>query len=161
MFGFFSKDFCKLQFRAEISEQLSCFCPQSNTVHLILSTVFSSQPHQQCLSHGFIFCLFPGLTAGDKISPVEDRISRTEGESVTLKCEYETSYNNVYLYWYRRHSDLQPPQFILWKGARKITSEHIPDKRYESTTSRTETELTIRNLTPADTALYYCALETQ
>lgn len=67
---------------------------------------------------------------------------------------------NVYLNWYRHHPDLQTPQFILWKGTRS-QSQYIPDKRYQSQTSTTETDLTIRNLTLADTALYYCALETQ
>lgn len=34
--------------------------------------------------------LLPGLIAGDKISPVEDGVSRREGESLTLTCQYET-----------------------------------------------------------------------
>uniref|UniRef100_A0A3Q3F2Y2 Ig-like domain-containing protein n=1 Tax=Labrus bergylta TaxID=56723 RepID=A0A3Q3F2Y2_9LABR len=105
---------------------------------------------------------FTGLTAGDKIYPAVDEVRGTEGESVTLTCNYETTDDDVFLYWYRHHSDLQAPQFILWKGARDLNSyEYIPDKRYESQTSRSSTELTIRKLTPEDTALYYCALETQ
>uniref|UniRef100_A0A8P4K710 Ig-like domain-containing protein n=1 Tax=Dicentrarchus labrax TaxID=13489 RepID=A0A8P4K710_DICLA len=105
--------------------------------------------------------LFPGLIAGDTISPVGDKVSGREGESVTLKCQYDTAYRNIYLHWYR-HSELQAPQFILWKGAKDNTGrEYIPDNRYESKTTPTSTELTIRKLTLADTALYYCALETQ
>uniref|UniRef100_A0A8C9XAP7 Ig-like domain-containing protein n=1 Tax=Sander lucioperca TaxID=283035 RepID=A0A8C9XAP7_SANLU len=95
-------------------------------------------------------------------SPVEHEVSEREGESVSLTCEYETNTNDVHLYWYRHHSDLQAPQFILWKGAREASSgEYIPDKRYESKTSVNSTELTIKTLTLADTGLYYCALETQ
>ncbi|KAL7386882.1 hypothetical protein ABVT39_015101 [Epinephelus coioides] len=106
--------------------------------------------------------LFFGLIAGDKISPVQDEVSQREGQPVTLTCQYETTYNNIWLYWYRHHSDLQAPQFILWKGARDITGDHIPDKtKYGSETSQDSTELTIKKLTLADTALYYCALETQ
>ena len=106
--------------------------------------------------------LFPGLIAGDKISPEQHEVSEREGQSVTLRCNYETTSNYPDLYWYRHHSDLQAPQFILWKGAKsRSTSKYIPDKRYESQTSDTSSELTIRNLTLADTALYYCALETQ
>ena len=105
--------------------------------------------------------LFPGLIAGDSISPVEDEVSGREGQSVTLICQYETSYSNPRLYWYRHHSDLQAPQFILWKGAKRVTTEYIPNNRYQSQTSDTSTSLTIRELTLADTALYYCALETQ
>uniref|UniRef100_A0A3Q3EGW9 Ig-like domain-containing protein n=1 Tax=Labrus bergylta TaxID=56723 RepID=A0A3Q3EGW9_9LABR len=109
-----------------------------------------------------ISTLFTGPTAGDKIYPAVDEVRGTEGESVTLRCNYETTTEDVVLYWYRHHSDLQAPQFILWKGARSNSgSQYIPDKRYESQTSRSSTELTIRKLTPEDTALYYCALETQ
>lgn len=105
--------------------------------------------------------LFPGLTAGDTISPAGDEVSKREGESVTLRCNYETTSSYPALYWYRHDSDLQAPQFILLKGAKGSTAEYIPDKRYQSQTSPTSTELTIRDLTLADTALYYCALETQ
>ncbi|KAL7386792.1 hypothetical protein ABVT39_013786 [Epinephelus coioides] len=107
--------------------------------------------------------LFFGLIAGDKISPVQDEVSQREGQSVTLTCRYETDDNDIWLYWYRHHSDLQAPQFILWKGARnKRRDEHISDEtKYGSETSQDSTELTIKNLTLADTALYYCALETQ
>uniref|UniRef100_A0A3B4ZP10 Ig-like domain-containing protein n=1 Tax=Stegastes partitus TaxID=144197 RepID=A0A3B4ZP10_9TELE len=106
--------------------------------------------------------LFPGLIAGDTISPGQDEVSGTEGQSVTLSCNYEAD-NDGYtrrLYWYKHHSDLQAPQFILWKGAKGNRGENIPDKgKYESQTSATSTTLTIRELTLADTALYYCAVE--
>ncbi|KAL7386351.1 hypothetical protein ABVT39_007158 [Epinephelus coioides] len=106
--------------------------------------------------------LFFGLIAGDKISPAQDEVSQREGQSVTLTCRYETNEDYIRLHWYRHHSDLQAPQFILWKGARDIVNDHIPDKtKYGSETSSDSTELTIKNLTLADTALYYCALETQ
>uniref|UniRef100_A0A667WD75 Immunoglobulin V-set domain-containing protein n=1 Tax=Myripristis murdjan TaxID=586833 RepID=A0A667WD75_9TELE len=65
----------------------------------------------------------------------------------------------IYLHWYRHQSD-QAPQFILLKGAKGNTYEHIPNNRYGSKTSDTSTELTITGLTLADTALYYCALDT-
>uniref|UniRef100_A0A3Q3LMY6 Ig-like domain-containing protein n=1 Tax=Mastacembelus armatus TaxID=205130 RepID=A0A3Q3LMY6_9TELE len=103
--------------------------------------------------------LFPGLTAGDTISPVEDEVTGREGESVKLTCRYQTDRTNIYLYWYKHHSDLEAPQFILWKGARsRSDSQYIPDNRYESQTSDASTELTIKSLTLADTALYYCLI---
>ncbi|KAM3603689.1 uncharacterized protein V6R79_000618 [Siganus canaliculatus] len=102
-----------------------------------------------------------GLTAGDNIDPVKVRVSGREGQSVTLSCQYETTSDDPWLFWYRQNSDLQAPQFILWKGAKSESGEeNIPAGRYGSTTSDTSTELTIRDLTLADTALYYCALDT-
>ena len=103
--------------------------------------------------------LFPELIAGDSISRGEQEVSGKEGQSVKLSCSYVTSSENVYLYWYR-HRPNQAPQFILWKGARSLSDhKNIPDPRYQSTTSRTSTELIITQLTLADTALYYCALD--
>uniref|UniRef100_A0A3P9MED1 Ig-like domain-containing protein n=1 Tax=Oryzias latipes TaxID=8090 RepID=A0A3P9MED1_ORYLA len=73
-----------------------------------------------------------------------------------------TDYSFPELYWFKHDSDLQAPQFILWKGAKSYSNnELIPDKRYESRTTDTSTELIIRELTLADTALYYCAVDTQ
>uniref|UniRef100_A0A3P9MDX9 Ig-like domain-containing protein n=1 Tax=Oryzias latipes TaxID=8090 RepID=A0A3P9MDX9_ORYLA len=100
------------------------------------------------------------LTAGDTISPDQDQLTGTEGKSVTMKCNYQTDYTPR-LYWYKHDSDFQALQFILWKGAKGYTDENIPDKRYESRTTDTSTELIITKLTLADTALYYCAVDTQ
>uniref|UniRef100_A0A3B3H935 Ig-like domain-containing protein n=1 Tax=Oryzias latipes TaxID=8090 RepID=A0A3B3H935_ORYLA len=101
------------------------------------------------------------LTDGVTISPDQDQLTGTEGKSVTMKCNYQTDYRDLWLYWYKHDFDLQAPQFILWKGGKDQTGEHIPDKRYESRTTDTSTELIIRELTLADTALYYCAVDTQ
>ena len=98
------------------------------------------------------------MIAGDSIAPANPEVGGKEGASVTLRCSYETSEDYVYLYWYRHRSN-QAPLYILRKGAKGSDSQHIPDTRYESTTSRTSTELTITQLTLADAALYYCALE--
>uniref|UniRef100_A0A8C7Y8Z5 Ig-like domain-containing protein n=1 Tax=Oryzias sinensis TaxID=183150 RepID=A0A8C7Y8Z5_9TELE len=101
----------------------------------------------------FICCLYT-------ISPNQDQLTGTEGKSVTMKCYYETDYSFPQLYWYKHDSDLQAHQFILWKGAKSYSyNELIPDKRYESRTTDTSTELTIRKLNLEDTALYYCVLE--
>ena len=103
----------------------------------------------------FCFC-FEGVTA-DQVSPEREGVTQSEEESVTLKCSYETSSNNVYLYWYRQYPG-QAPQYLLYKGARSRSGEHSSDPRFDSTTSQTSTELHIKVLTLADTALYYCAL---
>ena len=39
--------------------------------------------------------LFPGLIAGDSISPDKQKVSGKEGASVTLRCTYETSSDYV------------------------------------------------------------------
>uniref|UniRef100_A0A672Y603 Ig-like domain-containing protein n=1 Tax=Sphaeramia orbicularis TaxID=375764 RepID=A0A672Y603_9TELE len=95
---------------------------------------------------------------GDLVLIGEERtpLSGREGEPVTLRCQYETSGSGIVLHWYRQHSDLQPPHFILWKGAKNSPSQYIRDSRFKSQTPGQTTELTIPVLTLADTALYYC-----
>uniref|UniRef100_W5K9Z0 Ig-like domain-containing protein n=1 Tax=Astyanax mexicanus TaxID=7994 RepID=W5K9Z0_ASTMX len=87
----------------------------------------------------------------------ETNISRTEGESVTLKCSYETSSQYVRLFWYRQYPN-RALQYLLYKEARQWSGSHTSDNRFQSTTSRSSTEFTIREVRLADTALYYCAL---
>ncbi len=66
----------------------------------------------------------------------------------------------VWLYWYRRYSNREP-QYLLRKGARSSSGEHTSDDRFQSTTSRTSTELTITDVCLSDSALYYCALRVE
>uniref|UniRef100_A0A4W6CF95 Ig-like domain-containing protein n=1 Tax=Lates calcarifer TaxID=8187 RepID=A0A4W6CF95_LATCA len=85
------------------------------------------------------------LTAGDSISPERGEVSGREGQSVTLRCRYETSASGVRLYWYRHHSDVQAPQFILWKEARSWMEEK-------------QINMTISSAAVTDSAVYYCAV---
>ncbi|KAG1934806.1 hypothetical protein F2P79_019572 [Pimephales promelas] len=96
----------------------------------------------------------------DSIGPKDkEAIISKEGESVTLNCTYSTTSNEILLYWFRQNRNTEP-QYLLYKGARSWSrEENIPDRqRFQSTTSQTSTELTIRSVTLSDSALYYCAL---
>uniref|UniRef100_A0A3P8SP27 Ig-like domain-containing protein n=1 Tax=Amphiprion percula TaxID=161767 RepID=A0A3P8SP27_AMPPE len=94
--------------------------------------------------------LFPGLIAEDTISPEQDEVSGTEGESVTLTCNYQTEDDYVYLYWYKHHSDLQAPQFILLKGFQK--------ERFDAQVDNKKVPLKISSAAVTDSAVYYCAV---
>ena len=93
----------------------------------------------------------------DHVSPANSNIKGLEGDSAKLQCSYETSSDYIDLYWHRQYPN-DAPQFLLYKGARSYSGEHIPDPQFGTTTSRSSTELHIKVLTLADTALYYCAL---
>uniref|UniRef100_A0A8C2F0E5 Ig-like domain-containing protein n=1 Tax=Cyprinus carpio TaxID=7962 RepID=A0A8C2F0E5_CYPCA len=93
----------------------------------------------------------------DRIQPDQAVIIRDETDRVTLSCSYETSSEYVDLYWYRQYPNSEP-QYILWKSARQRSGSNIPDPHFESSTSRTSTELIIKAATLKDSALYYCAL---
>ena len=93
----------------------------------------------------------------DQLSPANSNMKGLEGDSAKLWCSYEASSDYMYLYWYRQYPN-EAPQFLLYKGAGSASYAHIPDSRFSTTTSRSSTELHIKDLTLADTALYYCAL---
>uniref|UniRef100_A0A8C2F336 T-cell receptor alpha/delta variable 23.1.3 n=1 Tax=Cyprinus carpio TaxID=7962 RepID=A0A8C2F336_CYPCA len=98
-----------------------------------------------------ILITVPGAFA-DSIEPKDKaNIIRSEGESVTLSCTYDTSSTYAMLYWYRQFPNREP-QYLLRKGARSWNT------RFQSITSQTSTELTIDSVTLSDSALYYCAL---
>ncbi|CAM4590648.1 unnamed protein product [Leuciscus chuanchicus] len=96
----------------------------------------------------------------DSVGPREENtnIIKEEGELVTLRCSYETESNYVWLYWFRQYPNGEP-QFLLWKGARSESGGgHQPDRRFQSTTSQSSTELIINKADMSYSALYYCAL---
>uniref|UniRef100_A0A3Q3ERU7 Ig-like domain-containing protein n=1 Tax=Labrus bergylta TaxID=56723 RepID=A0A3Q3ERU7_9LABR len=76
----------------------------------------------------------------------------TEGESVTLRCNYETTDDGVYLYWYRHHSDLQ----LIF-----LNAPGISDDRFKAAKNGTSVPLKIQKLQLTDSAVYYCALSPQ
>lgn len=88
---------------------------------------------------------------------MKNGISSKEGDNVTLRCIYKTAGSDVFLFWYKHQSEHLAPQFILWKGAKALSSEFIPDKRYSSKTGQGVSELTITAVRLADSAVYYCA----
>ncbi|KAL7879713.1 hypothetical protein SRHO_G00020090 [Serrasalmus rhombeus] len=105
-----------------------------------------------------ILIITSGVFGADRIGPDDQDVSGKEGEHVKLKCSYETSGEYVLLYWYRQYPN-RAVQYLLRKAARKQgygsdTTEH----RFESITSWSSTDLTVRELRLSDTALYYCAL---
>lgn len=103
------------------------------------------------------FLVSSGPAVEGQLSPVEDRVIGRVGEDVRLKYQYQTSFPFAYFHWYKQSSDLQAPQFILGKGAGEWRDkENIPNHRYGTRASLTETVVIIRDLTLADTALYYC-----
>uniref|UniRef100_A0A673N992 T-cell receptor alpha/delta variable 40.0 n=1 Tax=Sinocyclocheilus rhinocerous TaxID=307959 RepID=A0A673N992_9TELE len=76
-------------------------------------------------------------------------IIKTEGESVTLSCSYDSDSENV------------QPQYLLREGARTNSVKHSSDPRFQSSTSCMWTELIISSVTVSDSALYYCALRVE
>ncbi|KAI4899270.1 hypothetical protein NFI96_029733 [Prochilodus magdalenae] len=142
---------------AAVSDSVLYYCALEPTVTGNPDTLYSNWFYRNLLT---ILIITSGVFGADVIRPSENQetdISRKEGETLTLKCTYDTSSENVVLYWYRQYPN-RAPQYLLLRGARGRSDSDSSDGRFSTITSRTSTDLTVRELRVADTALYYCAL---
>ncbi|CAM5101017.1 unnamed protein product [Natator depressus] len=115
-----------------------------------------------CVLVIWIFNLL-GAGLGDSVEPSEAAVSGGEGDTVTLRCSYNTDYSGgIYLHWYRQYPN-RAPQYILWRGAKSYSklsdTAEFAKKRFSSQADDSSTVLTIRSLERADTAVYYCGLQ--
>uniref|UniRef100_A0A3Q3EBP0 Ig-like domain-containing protein n=1 Tax=Labrus bergylta TaxID=56723 RepID=A0A3Q3EBP0_9LABR len=97
----------------------------------------------------------------DNVLQPEGDVTATEGEAVTLGCQYNSSSSNEYLYWYKQDGN-NSPEFILSRfknGEGKTTKEF--EERFSSTLDSTlrSVPLKIQKLQLTDSAVYYCALQ--
>ena len=103
--------------------------------------------------------LFPGLIAGNSISPVKDEVSGREGESVTLTCTYDKAYN---LQWYRQDPG-SAPQFLLliMESTSSVVNAKPPHPRLtiKLNDEKNQVDLQISSAAVSDSAVYYCALQ--
>ncbi|KAL7879752.1 hypothetical protein SRHO_G00020060 [Serrasalmus rhombeus] len=108
-----------------------------------------------------ILIITSGVFGADQIEPSRDQetdVFRKEGEPITLTCSYETSSEEVALFWYRQYPN-RALQYLLLRGARTNSGErHNADHRFESSAARSSTELSLSEVRLTDTALFYCAL---
>ncbi|CAM4630556.1 unnamed protein product [Lepidochelys olivacea] len=106
-------------------------------------------------------CFVADAVLGDSVRSNEPLVSRSEGDTVTLSCSYETSYPaGVCLYWFRQYRN-RAPQYFLLRGAKGKSSCHtagFTQERFSSQADNSSTVLNIAALEPADTAVYLCAL---
>uniref|UniRef100_A0A3Q3FE48 Ig-like domain-containing protein n=1 Tax=Labrus bergylta TaxID=56723 RepID=A0A3Q3FE48_9LABR len=96
----------------------------------------------------------------DNVLQPEGDVTATEGEAVTLGCQYNSSLSNEYLYWYKQDGN-NSPKFILSRfkfGEGKTMKEF--EERFSSTLDSTlrSVPLKIQKLQLTDSAVYYCAL---
>ncbi|GLD72317.1 uncharacterized protein AKAME5_002364100 [Lates japonicus] len=88
-------------------------------------------------------------------------VTVTEGEAVTLDCQYNSSSTNPYLYWYKQDGD-HSPKFIL--NRLKLGGGNTADEfkeRFSATLNSAlrSVPLKIQKLQLSDSAVYYSALQ--
>ena len=97
----------------------------------------------------------------DRVIQPPGDVIRTEGDSVTLNCTFETSYNGPTLFWYKQDGN-NSPKFILSRIQRDDgnTADEFKE-RFSSTLNSAlkSVPLKIQKLQLSDSAVYYCALQ--
>ncbi|KAI5629019.1 hypothetical protein C0J50_10552, partial [Silurus asotus] len=94
----------------------------------------------------------------DSIEPLSTYKSVDEGENITLSCNYETSYANPDLHWYRQQPKSKSV-FLLYIDPSGFKTNPMPP-RLDAEVDKTnkEVNLIISSAAVSDSDLYYCAL---
>ncbi|KTF75528.1 hypothetical protein cypCar_00031223 [Cyprinus carpio] len=109
-----------------------------------------------------LFCTLACVSFANVITPVQPEVSGTEGDNITLSCNYSSA---VSLQWYRQYPN-SAPEFLLiiLQGTGKVsqTSKIVEqDPRFfgKVNEKKTHVDLEISSVKVTDSALYYCALQ--
>uniref|UniRef100_A0A803T3F6 Ig-like domain-containing protein n=1 Tax=Anolis carolinensis TaxID=28377 RepID=A0A803T3F6_ANOCA len=102
------------------------------------------------------FCVSSGDQDGDSVSQSLSEVSITEGQDALLHCDFSTTSSTPYLFWYHQFPN-HPPGHILTKH-KYLPDE--PDGKYSGTLNSEGNAVTLKiwEVSPADEAVYYCAL---
>uniref|UniRef100_A0A8C9X8T7 Ig-like domain-containing protein n=1 Tax=Sander lucioperca TaxID=283035 RepID=A0A8C9X8T7_SANLU len=88
----------------------------------------------------------------DNVLQPKGDVTATEGEAVTLGCQYNSSSINNYLFWYKQDGNNSPK---LKKGS--VHRSH-GSQGVDATIKNKSVPLKIQKLQLSDSAVYYCAL---
>uniref|UniRef100_A0A8P4KPU2 Ig-like domain-containing protein n=1 Tax=Dicentrarchus labrax TaxID=13489 RepID=A0A8P4KPU2_DICLA len=136
--------------------------------HSLLSTCCSSQllNTADMTQPLFISVLLAALclecrAQRDNVLQPKGDVTATEGEEVTLDCQYNSSSPSNYLFWYKQDGN-NSPKFIMSRIQRDegTTADEFKE-RFSSTLDSTSRSvpLKIQKLQLSDSAVYYCALQ--
>uniref|UniRef100_A0A8C1LLH0 Ig-like domain-containing protein n=1 Tax=Cyprinus carpio TaxID=7962 RepID=A0A8C1LLH0_CYPCA len=79
----------------------------------------------------------------------------SEGENVTLSCNY--SITSEYLHWYRQYGKSKPEFLVLTYDTKKDAQWSDVDPRFSANISKSQyVDLEISSAAVSDSALYYC-----
>uniref|UniRef100_A0A3B4CK95 Ig-like domain-containing protein n=1 Tax=Pygocentrus nattereri TaxID=42514 RepID=A0A3B4CK95_PYGNA len=106
----------------------------------------------------FNIFLFPGDTSAQTVVPLEGEIHVSEGDNVTLSCNYSNQYGSDVLQWYRQFPR-SGPEFLLSINLYASKNESNERLKAKVDVKENRVDLLISSAAVSDSALYYCALQ--
>ncbi|KAK2900804.1 hypothetical protein Q8A67_008919 [Cirrhinus molitorella] len=109
----------------------------------------------------WLILFFSGDASGEDITPLSSFENATNGDSITLACNYDGSYASDSLLWYRQYSSSKP-EFLFLVSESDLKQPADPPIPGVSTTINKEknrVDLEISSVSVSDSAMYYCALK--
>uniref|UniRef100_A0AAR2LDX1 Ig-like domain-containing protein n=1 Tax=Pygocentrus nattereri TaxID=42514 RepID=A0AAR2LDX1_PYGNA len=98
-------------------------------------------------------------TSAQTVVPHAGEIHVSEGDNVTLSCNYSTSDVSYALQWYHQFPRSRP-EFLLYIYPQGIKSHPLPPRMSaEVDKDNKRVDLLISSAAVSDSALYYCALK--
>ncbi|KAK0142923.1 T cell receptor alpha variable 3 [Merluccius polli] len=113
---------------------------------------------QHWLTNILVLTLWLDCKGEDRVIQTREDVIITEGHTVSLRCNFETTDTNAYLFWYKQDIN----DFPRFSHALRMEEDLMLQSSTKTDLmpkSKTSVPLRIQNLQLSDSALYYCGLK--
>uniref|UniRef100_A0A8C9ZJJ3 Ig-like domain-containing protein n=1 Tax=Sander lucioperca TaxID=283035 RepID=A0A8C9ZJJ3_SANLU len=97
------------------------------------------------------------ISQKDNVLQPKGDVTATEGEAVTLGCQYNSIPGTDYFYWYRQYPG-KPLEFLIFHVGTQNAANSGLSASVSLSEDKTKIDLQISSAAVSDSAVYYCAV---